>query len=91
LVSPGGALVSLLEEPDPEPAQQHGIRASNNAVLPTNEILRTIAQLIAEGQIRTIVGPIFPLREAHKALALSQTGHGRGRIVLQIGGGSAEF
>jgi NADPH:quinone reductase-like Zn-dependent oxidoreductase len=91
VVRPGGALVSLLEEPDPALAQQRGIRAINNAVLPTNEILRTIAQLIAEGQIRTIVGPIFPLREAHKAHALSQTGHGRGRIVLQIGGGSAEF
>jgi NADPH:quinone reductase-like Zn-dependent oxidoreductase len=84
IVKRGGTLVSLLEQPSQEKAQERGIRALNNAVLPTSEHLRIIAQLIDEGQVRTVVGKVFPLPEARQAHELSQSGHGRGRIVLQI-------
>jgi NADPH:quinone reductase-like Zn-dependent oxidoreductase len=33
-----------------------------------------------------VVGKVFPLAQARQAQELSQTGHGRGRIVLQIVG-----
>jgi NADPH:quinone reductase-like Zn-dependent oxidoreductase len=85
VVKRGGTLVSLLEQPAQKKAQERDIRALNNAVLPTNEHLRTIAQLIAEGQIKAIAGKTFPLPEAPQAHELSQSGHGRGRIVLHIG------
>jgi NADPH:quinone reductase-like Zn-dependent oxidoreductase len=85
VVKSGGTLISLLEQPPQEKAQERDIRALNNAVLPTNEHLRTIAQLIAEGQIKAIAGKTFPLPEAPQAHELSQSGHGRGRIVLHIG------
>lgn len=84
VVKHGGTMVSLLEQPPQEKAQERGIRALKNAVTPTNEHLRTIAQLIVEGQVRAVVGKTFPLYEACQAHELSQTGHGRGRIVLQI-------
>ena len=84
VVKRGGTLVSLLEQPSQEKAQERGIRALNNAVLPTSEHLRTIAQLIGAGQVRAVVGKTFPLHEAHQAHELSQSGHGRGRIVLHI-------
>jgi NADPH:quinone reductase-like Zn-dependent oxidoreductase len=86
VVKRGGRLVSLLEEPSPELAQERGIHAINNAVLPTNEILQTIAQLLNEGQVKAFVGKSFPLHQARQAHELSQTGHGRGRIVLHIAG-----
>jgi NADPH:quinone reductase-like Zn-dependent oxidoreductase len=85
VVKSGGTLISLLEQPPQEKAQERDIRALNNAVLPTNEHLRTIAQLIAEGQIKAIAGKTFSLPEAPQAHELSQSGHGRGRIVLHIG------
>jgi NADPH:quinone reductase-like Zn-dependent oxidoreductase len=85
VVKRGGTLVSLLEQPAQKKAQERDIRALNNAVLPTYEHLRTIAQLIAEGQIKAIAGKTFPLPEAPQAHELSQSGHGRGRIVLHIG------
>jgi NADPH:quinone reductase-like Zn-dependent oxidoreductase len=84
VVKPGGRLVSLLEYPSQEKAQERGIRALKNAATPTNEHLRAIAHLIEEGPVRVIVGKTFPLHEARQAHELSQSGHGRGRIVLQI-------
>ncbi len=84
VVKPGGTLVSLLEQPSQEQAQERDIRALKNVVTPTNEHLQTIAQLIVEGQVRAIVGKTFPLQAARQAHELSQSGHGRGRIVLQM-------
>jgi NADPH:quinone reductase-like Zn-dependent oxidoreductase len=84
VVKRGGALVSLLGQPSQEQAREHGIRAMNNAALPTSATLQEIAQLIAAGQVKPTIMRTFALHEAAQAHALSQTGHGRGRIVLRI-------
>ena len=84
VVKRGGTLVSLLEQPSPALAQEYGIHAKKNAALPTNSLLRTIAQLIDEGHLKVTIAHTIPLREASRAHELSQTGHGRGRIVLHI-------
>jgi NADPH:quinone reductase-like Zn-dependent oxidoreductase len=55
-----------------------------NATPPTNDLLSAIAQLIVEGHVNPIVGPTFALAEAGQAQEMSQSGHGRGRIVLKI-------
>lgn len=80
-----GTLVSLLEQPDQKKAQELGIHAIKNAVAPTSDLLNTIVRLIEEGQVKKpIIGHIFPLEDAAQAHILSQTGHGRGRIILHI-------
>lgn len=84
VVKRGGTLISLLEEPSPVLAQQYGIQARKNAVAPTSSLLHTIAQLIGEGQVKPTIARTFSLREARLAHELSQSGHGRGRIVLHI-------
>jgi NADPH:quinone reductase-like Zn-dependent oxidoreductase len=84
VIKHGGTLVSLLEQPSLELAQKYGIRARKNAALPTSSLLRTIAQLIDEGYLKVTIAHTFPLHEASLAHELSQTGHGRGRIVLHI-------
>ncbi len=84
VIKHGGTLVSLLEQPSLELAQKYGIRARKNAELPTSSLLRTIAQLIDEGYLKVTIAHTLPLREASLAHELSQTGHGRGRIVLHI-------
>ncbi len=87
VVKPGGVLVSLLEQPSQEKAQEYGIRAINNSVtqpFPSSNLLTTIAQLMAEGTVKTVVAREFSLDEARQAHELCQTGHGRGRIVLRI-------
>jgi len=46
--------------------------------------LSTITELIVTGAIKTFVGATFPLAAAAKAQQASETGHVRGKIVLQI-------
>jgi NADPH:quinone reductase-like Zn-dependent oxidoreductase len=87
VVRPGGILVSLLESPSQERARELGIRAMKNTAalpFPSRHLLQDIAQLMEEGQVRTLVGRIFSLGEARLAHEMSQSGHGRGRIVLHV-------
>ncbi|GHO99693.1 hypothetical protein KSF_097410 [Reticulibacter mediterranei] len=46
--------------------------------------MQTFVQLIDQGQIKAVVDVVFPLSEAAQAHTLSQSRHGRGRIVLHI-------
>lgn len=87
VVRRGGILVSLLVSPSQEQAHELGIRATKNTAslpYPSTRLLGDIAQLIVEGQTQTVIARTFPLHEARRAHELSQTGHGRGRIVLHI-------
>jgi NADPH:quinone reductase-like Zn-dependent oxidoreductase len=50
----------------------------------TSPILAQLAALFESGDLDPQVGETFPLAEAARAHAASDTGHGRGRIVLHI-------
>jgi len=84
VVKPGGKVVSLLEQPPADLAQKYGVQAMKNATPPTNDLLSAIAQLIEAGHVKPIVARTFSLAEAGQAQEMSQSGHGRGRIVLKI-------
>ncbi|MBO0777629.1 MAG: NADP-dependent oxidoreductase [Ktedonobacteraceae bacterium] len=87
VVKRGGTLVSLLEPPSQEAAQARGIRAMKAAAalpFPSSSLLQTIAGLIDQGHVKVAIARTFPLHEARLAHELSQTGHGRGRIILHI-------
>jgi len=84
-LKPGGFLVSALEFPSPELAAQHGVRSgmvgmSQNLAF----ILQKAAELTASGAVKPYVRAVFPLSQAAQAAALSETRHGRGRIILQV-------
>ena len=84
IVRPGGTLISVYEVPPADLAVELGIRATMNQTLPNSQHLRQIVQLIDEGCATPAIRQIFPLSEANKAHALSETGHGRGRIILHV-------
>lgn len=85
LVKRGGILVAVAGMPSEEKAQQLGVRTSGVKAPPVIAgILQQIAQLIESGTVVTEVGKVYPLEEAAQAHALSETGHGRGRIVLHV-------
>jgi NADPH:quinone reductase-like Zn-dependent oxidoreductase len=81
----GGIFVTVAGRPTPELGQDLGVRAVSTGRTPM-ENLRQIASLLEEGKLRPVVGKVFPLEEARQAFELSQTGHGRGRILLHIAG-----
>lgn len=80
----GGTLVSIAGQPDEARARELGVRAARFSSQVSSDLLSTFARLSDEGQLKTVVGQTFPLSEAGKAQELSQKGHGRGRIILQI-------
>jgi NADPH:quinone reductase-like Zn-dependent oxidoreductase len=46
--------------------------------------LKELATLIDAGLVKPIVETILPLKEVRKAHESSQSGHTRGKIVLQV-------
>ena len=84
LLKPGGMLVSTTSPPDPETAKAKGVRAAMVQVQSNADVLTKIVALIDAGQLKTFVEKVFPLTEAAQAHILSQQGHTRGKIVLQV-------
>jgi NADPH:quinone reductase-like Zn-dependent oxidoreductase len=80
----GGVLVSTVEEPSAEKAAAHGVRAVLVSTRADTAELAEIAKLVDARMVRPIVEAVFPLNEARRAQELSQTGHARGKIVLEV-------
>ncbi len=81
VIRPGGILVTVAGRVDPEMGQARGVRATSSRRADTAK-LRQITELLESKQLTPEVGKVFPLAQARQAHELSQTGHGRGRIVL---------
>lgn len=80
----GGTLITLVGQPDEAKASELGVHAKLISAHTSSELLGTFAHLIDEGQVKVTIAATFPLSEAAAAHQLSESGHGRGRIVLHI-------
>jgi NADPH:quinone reductase-like Zn-dependent oxidoreductase len=78
----GGIYVAVTGQPPEEAAKGEGVRAVGVGRAPA-ERLRDISALVEAHQLRPMVGAVFTLGQAKQAHELSQTGHGRGRILLR--------
>jgi len=84
VIKPGGRLVSLVGEPDPEEAARHNVTSSDLFVEPDAEQLATLAGLVDLGKLRPHVQKIYALRDAAQAQKRSAEGHVRGKLVLNL-------
>jgi NADPH:quinone reductase-like Zn-dependent oxidoreductase len=84
VIRPGGVFVTVAARLPEDAGKAQNIRAVSSGRAPS-ENLKKISELIEAGQIKPVVGTLFRLSEAPEAQELSQTGHGRGRIILEIG------
>jgi NADPH:quinone reductase-like Zn-dependent oxidoreductase len=80
----GGFLVTSVEFPSEEKAREFGIKAARVYCKPNAEELTAISELVDEGRLKAHVSTVLPLAEVKKALQLSEGGHTRGKIVLQV-------
>jgi NADPH:quinone reductase-like Zn-dependent oxidoreductase len=80
----GGILVTIAAAPPEQAAAERGVRAELLVMSPNSEQLAHIGQLVADGEIRVEIAATFPLAEISKAHAMSEAGHTRGKIVLEI-------
>jgi NADPH:quinone reductase-like Zn-dependent oxidoreductase len=80
----GGTLVSMLGQPDPGLAQKAGISAIGQNTHVKTEVLKRLAQLVDSGAIKIRIDKVFPLEKAEEAFQRLETGHPRGKVVLEI-------
>ena len=84
VIKKGGILLSIVQPPSEEQAAKHGVRALFYGAHASSSDLAEIAGLIDAGKVKTVVETVLPLTEARRAHELSQSGHARGKIVLQV-------
>ena len=85
MLKPGGILVAVAGAPDPKTAEARGVLTSGVAhPTETRPILEQLGALVASGKLQPQIGQVFPLEDAAQAHAVSETGHGRGRILLKV-------
>jgi NADPH:quinone reductase-like Zn-dependent oxidoreductase len=84
-VRKGGLLLSIVSPPDEDSAKQHGITARFERGNINGIRLQEIAGFIDAGKLRVVVDKVFPLHDAAYAHELSEAGHVRGKIILNVG------
>jgi NADPH:quinone reductase-like Zn-dependent oxidoreductase len=80
----GGFLVTTVEFPSEEKAQEFGVKAARVFCKPNAKELAEITRLVDEGKLKAHVSTVLSLAEVKKAHQLSESGRTRGKIVLQI-------
>jgi NADPH:quinone reductase-like Zn-dependent oxidoreductase len=85
----GGALISTLTEPSKERAAQLQAKSLRYMTEPSGSQLAEIADLIDDGKVTVAVDTIFELRQASRAQEYQESGHPRGKIVIEVGDDSA--
>ena len=80
----GGFMVTVVAFPEGE-AERYGVGVTRSFTLPSARNLTAIKELVEAGKVTPHVDTVLPLAEIKQALALSQSGRARGKIVLAIG------
>lgn len=80
----GGTLVSLVGTVPETRTPPRGIQVKTMLVHPDTAQLQEIARLVDEGHLRPVVSLLLPLERAAEAHEQIETGHTRGKIVLEI-------
>ncbi len=84
LLKPGGVLASLMGAPAAASFEGLGVRGVGVSGGQANAQLGLIGELIDQGVLKTVVSKVLPLAQAAQAHVLSQSGHARGKIVLEV-------
>ncbi|WP_244448092.1 NADP-dependent oxidoreductase [Neorhizobium vignae] len=79
----GGFMVTVVAFPGDE-AERHGVKVKRSYTVPSAPNLIAIRKLVEKGQVTPHIEAVFPLAEIKDALALSESGRARGKIVLRI-------
>jgi len=84
VIKSGGFLVSIAGHPDPEIGRSHGVQSAQIMVHTQGKQMAELTRLFDAGSLKVHVDAVFPLREAGQAHKLSEGGHVRGKIVLDV-------
>ena len=80
----GGVVVSMAEQPNKELMEKYGVQAVNQFTQPNRERLDKLVGLVEQGTVKVHIDKTFSLDEASEALSYMETGHPKGKVVLQV-------
>jgi NADPH:quinone reductase-like Zn-dependent oxidoreductase len=83
-LKPGGRLVSILGQVNPEEAEKNKVLFHYLFVEPNVRQLNQISRWIGDGKLRVHIDKVFNLNEVAKAHEQIETGHTKGKIVLTV-------
>jgi NADPH:quinone reductase-like Zn-dependent oxidoreductase len=83
-VREGGTLVLIAAAPPEAEAAARGFRAELLSMATNAEQLAKIAELVAAGEVKVEIADVFPLADVAKAHELSEAGHTRGKLILEL-------
>lgn len=84
ILKPGGALVSMVSQPDENLVQKYGVHFTAQFTRVTGERLEKVAELVDTGILSVNIDKTFSLDEAAEALEYLKTAHPRGKVVIQV-------
>jgi NADPH:quinone reductase-like Zn-dependent oxidoreductase len=90
VLRPGGLIVSAPMHGWPtlvQDAAAAGVRATHYEVAPDGQKLAVIARLLESGDIKVYVDEVFDLADAAEAHRHMESGHARGKVVLNVARG----
>ena len=82
----GGIVVSIVDFERIKQAANFGVRGENLVVTPNSHQLSEIGKLLSESKIKVHIAAVFSLKDAAKAHHFIQSGHTRGKVILEING-----
>jgi NADPH:quinone reductase-like Zn-dependent oxidoreductase len=83
----GGTLLTLVGQPPTQACRERKLRCPSPSTATSeqpSEELTKLGQLFDSGTLKMHLQAVFPLEQATQALALSETGRARGKIVVQV-------
>jgi NADPH:quinone reductase-like Zn-dependent oxidoreductase len=80
----GGAMVCLAAAPYEDQGAAYGVAVRMARVMPDPAALSMVVTLAAAGRVKASVERVLPLAEFAEAQALSQSGHARGKTVINL-------
>jgi NADPH:quinone reductase-like Zn-dependent oxidoreductase len=88
VLRPGGVLVTIASSEEAKPpdkrAAEFGVRGLFFIVRPDRGQLIEIARLIDGGEVRSVIGSVFPLSRAREAFGEGLGGGRPGKVVLRV-------
>jgi len=85
VLKPGGRIVHLSVPPMQEAPPRDDVTVTPAPVKYETRLLDEVSALVESKAVRPVVGAVFPFAEALDAYRHVLTGHGRGRVMLDLG------
>jgi len=79
-----GIVVSIVDFERIKQAENYNVLGKNVVVTPNAQQLAKIAKLLEDEKITVHIQEVFKLKDAEKAHQLIQSGHVRGKVILEV-------